>query len=144
MCFYSAENPLSPGTRMIFETYNGTHAAMEDAVVRSLLFGKPSLFRGRGGFLQSKNTWKRRVCQKTGLIQPLNFWVHPRLMRGSTTDASRVKHVAFVRFRKAIFMKFTHTIEQSPFSIAPMYVAFVRFRKAIFMKFTRIVELWTA
>ena len=104
MCFYSAENPLSPGTRMIFETLNGTHAAMEDAVVRSLLFGKPSLFRRGGGFLQSKNTWKRRVCQKTGLIQTLNFWVHPRLMRGFTTDASRVKHVAFVRFRKAIFM----------------------------------------
>ena len=66
---------------------------------------------GGGGFLQSKNTWKRRVCQKTGLIQTLNFWVHPRLMRGFTTDASRVKHAAFVRFRKAIFMKLSHIIE---------------------------------
>ena len=66
MCFYSAENPLSPGTRMIFETLNGTHAAQEDAVVRSLLFGKPSLFRGEGVFCRVKTHEKGESVKKQG------------------------------------------------------------------------------
>ena len=57
MCFYSAENPLSPGTTMVFQRVENARPRLPAQHACHSRFRKSSLFRGRGGFLQSKNTW---------------------------------------------------------------------------------------
>ena len=55
--FLLCRKPPPPGTTMVFQRVENARPRLPAQHACHLSFRKSSLFRGRGGFLQSKNTW---------------------------------------------------------------------------------------